>query len=284
MTHHNSQPQKRHQQAQRVAAHPWVEKLARVGYAAKGTVYFVVGLLAAQTAIGSGGETTSTSGALEEIVAQPFGKVLLGLIAIGLMGYVFWRLVQTVLDPEHQGEKLSLKRVAQRLGYAVSAFSYGSLALTAIGLLFSVGGGEGNSLTTEDWTARFLSQPFGQWLVGLAGGLTVIVGLYHLYNAYQAKFMQKFKQHQMSPTEHKWTKRAGQFGIAARGLMFSLIGLFLILAAWQSKAAQARGFGGVLATLEHQPFGSWLLGIVALGLISYSIYALVEARYRHIVD
>ncbi|MBM0744811.1 DUF1206 domain-containing protein (plasmid) [Phormidium sp. CLA17] len=284
MTHHNSQPQNLHQQAQRVAAHPWVEKLARFGYAAKGTVYFVVGLLAAQTAIGSGGETTSTSGALEEIVAQPFGKVLLGLIAIGIMGYVFWRLVQTVLDPEHQGEKLSLKRVAQRLGYAVSAISYGSLVLTAIGLLFSLGEGEGNSLTTEDWTARFLSQPFGQWLVGLAGGLTVIVGLYHFYNAYQAKFMQKFKQHQMSPTEHKWTKRAGQFGMAARGFMFGLIGIFLILAAWQSKASQARGFGGVLATLEHQPFGSWLLGIVALGLIAYSIYALVEARYRHIVD
>jgi hypothetical protein len=76
------QLQKLQQQAQRVAAHPWVEKLARFGYAAKGTVYFVVGLLTAQAAIGSGGETTSTSGALEELVAQPFGKVLLGLIAM----------------------------------------------------------------------------------------------------------------------------------------------------------------------------------------------------------
>lgn len=282
MTHHHFQPQNLQQQAQRVAAHPWVEKLARFGYAAKGTVYFVVGLLAAQTAIGRGGETTSTSGALEEIVAQPFGKVFLSLIAIGIMGYVFWRLVQALLDPEHQGEKFSAKRIARRLGYAFSAISYGSLALTAIGLIFSFG--EGDSFTLEYWAARLLSQSLGQWLVGLAGGLTIVVGLYHLYNAYQAKFMQKFKQQQMSSAEQKWTKRAGQFGIAARGFMFGLIGIFLILAAWQSKASQARGFGGVLATLEHQPFGSWWLGLMALGLIAYSIYALVEARYRHIVN
>ncbi|HEY9859466.1 MAG TPA: DUF1206 domain-containing protein [Candidatus Obscuribacterales bacterium] len=72
--------------------------------------------------------------------------------------------------------------------------------------------------------------------------------------------------------------------MAAHGLMFGLIGMFLIIAAWQSKASQARGFGGVLATLEHQPFGSWLLGLMALGLIAYSIYALVEARYRRIVN
>jgi hypothetical protein len=183
MPHPNSQPQNLQQQAQQAAAHPWVEKLVRFGYAAKGTVYFVVGLLATQTAIGSGGETTSTSRTLEEIVAQPFGKVLLSLIAIGLMGYVVWRLVQTILDPEHQGEKLNVQRIAQRLGYAVSAISHGSLALTAIGLIFSFSEGDGNPLTTEDWTARFLSQPFGSWLVGLAGGLTVSMGLYHLYFA-----------------------------------------------------------------------------------------------------
>jgi hypothetical protein len=283
MKHHNFPPNLE-QQAQRAAAHPWFEKLARFGYAAKGIVYFVVGLLATQAAIGSGGETTSTSGALQEIVAQPFGKFLLSLVAIGIMGYVLWRLVQTFLDPEHQGEELTAKRIVQRLGYAFSAVSYGSLALTAIGLIFSFGQGDSSDVSAQDWTARFLAQPFGQWLVGLAGGLTVAVGLFHLYKAYKAQFMQKFKQHQMSLNERKWAKRVGQFGIAARGFMFGVIGIFLIMAAWQSNASQAKGFGEALAALERQPFGSWLLALVALGLIAYSIYALVEARYRRIVN
>lgn len=268
---------------QRATTHPWFEKLARFGYAAKGVVYFVVGLLATQAAIGSGGETTSTSGALREILAQPFGKFLLSLIASGIIGYVLWRLVQTFLDPEHRGEELSAKRIVQRLGYAFSAISYGGLAATAIRLIFGLRT-NGNSASPQDWTARFLAQPFGQWLVGLAGGIIVVVGLYHLYQSYKAKFMQEFKQHQMSLNERKWAKRTGQFGIAARGVVFAVIGIFLIVAAWQSNASQVKGFGEALAALERQPFGSWLLALVALGLIAYSVYAVVEARYRRIVN
>lgn len=172
MIHRNFQPRDLQQQAHRVVAHPWTEKLARFSYVAKGTVYFVVGLLAAQTAIGRGGETTSR-----------------------------------------------------------------------------------------------------------------VVRLHHLYNnAYKAQFMQKVKQQQISSTEHKWVQRAGQLGIAALELMFSLIGIFLIVAAWQSKASQARDFGRILATLEHQPFGSWLLDLMALGLMAYHLYAPVEVRYRRIVN
>lgn len=282
MRHHNLPPNNLERQVQRATTHPWFEKLARFGYAAKGAVYFVIGLLATQAAIGSGGETTNTSGALREILAQPFGKFLLSLVAIGIIGYVLWRLVQTFLDPEHRGEELSAKRIVQRLGYAVSAISYGGLAATAIRLIFGLRT-DGNSASPQDWTARFLAQPFGQWLVGLAGGIVVVVGLYHLYQAYKAKFMQEFKQHQMSLNERQWAKRAGQFGIAARGVVFAVIGIFLIVAAWQSNASQAKGFGEALAALERQPFGSWLLALVALGLIAYSVYALVEARYRRIV-
>ena len=283
MKHHNSPPNNLEQQAQRAAGHPWFEKLARFGYAAKGAVYFVVGLLATQAAIGSGGETTNTSGALREILAQPFGKFLLSLVAVGIIGYMLWRLVQTVLDPEHRGEELTAKRIVQRLGYAFSAISYGGLAATAIRLIFGLSTNE-NSASPQDWTARFLAQPFGQWLVGLVGGIIVVVGLYHLYQAYKAKFMQEFKQHQMSLQERKWAKRVGQFGIAARGVVFGVIGIFLIVAAWQSNASQAKGFGEALAALERQPFGSWLLALVALGLIAYSLYALVEARYRRIIN
>ncbi|MBD2018940.1 DUF1206 domain-containing protein [Leptolyngbya sp. FACHB-36] len=266
------------QPVRQVASQPWFERLARLGYAAKGVVYFVVGLLAAQAALGAGGKTTDTSGALEEIVTQPFGKFLLSLVTVGIIGYVLWRVVQTVLDPEHAHQKTDAKRIAQRIGYGISALGYAGLALTAVKLIMGSGGESGNA--TQDWTARFLAQPFGQWLVGLAGAIVIGVGISYLYEAYKGKFQRSFNLNQMSDTERTWAKRLGQFGIAARGIVFGIIGIFLVQAARRSDARQAKGLGEALATLAQQPFGPWLLGVVALGLIAYSIYSLVEARYR----
>jgi hypothetical protein len=280
MARHNSPLSNLEQPARRAASHPWIEKLARLGFAAKGIVYFVVGLLAAQAAFGTGGKTTDSSGALSTIVTQPFGKFLLALVTIGLIGYALWRLVQTIFDPEHAGEPTKAKQIAQRIGYGLSALTYSGLALTAIKLIMGNPTSGGDS--TQDWTARFMAQPFGRWLVGLAGLVVIGVGLAYLYEAFKAKFQRHFNLNLMSESERQWTKRLGQFGIAARGIVFGIIGLFLTLAALRQNANEARGLGGALAALAAQPFGPWLLGIVALGFIAYSIYSLIEARYRQI--
>lgn len=280
MTRPNSPISDLQQPARQAASHPWVEKLARFGFAAKGFVYFVVGLLAAQAALGMGGKTTSTSGALTTIVSQPFGKVLLALLSIGLFGYALWRTVETLFDPEHTGERVKAKHIVQRLGYGFSAIAYTGLGFTAVKLI--MGAASDNRDSTPDWTARLMEQPFGRWLVGLIGLIVLAVGLSHLYQAYKAKFQRYFNLHQMSEAERQWTKRFGQFGIGARGVVFGIVGIFLMLAALHANANEARGVGGALATLTNQPFGPWLLGIVALGLIAYSFYSLLEARYRQI--
>ncbi|MEG3918397.1 MULTISPECIES: DUF1206 domain-containing protein [unclassified Microcoleus] len=262
------------------ASHPWFERLARLGYASKGLVYFIVGFLAAQAAFSMGGRTTDTSGALSEIVNQPFGKFLLFLVTIGIIGYALWRIVQTILDPEHQGQKMDAKRIAQRIGYALSALGYAGLALTAVKLI--MGSGRSNSNTTEDLTAQILAQPFGQWLVGLAGSIVIGVGFSYFYEAYKAKFRRHFKLDEMSPTEQKWATRLGRFGIAARGIVFVIIGFFLIQAARLSDASQTKGLGEVLAIVAKQPFSPAILALVPLGLIAYGIYSVIEARYRRI--
>jgi hypothetical protein len=257
----------------------WVERLARLGYLAKGIVYAIVGVLAVQAAFGAGGQTTDTKGALGAIAAQPFGKFLLALLTVGLIGYVVWRFVQAVQDPEHKGD--DAKGWATRLGYAVSGLIYASLAFTAIGLIRgSDGGGGGNS--EQDWTARLLAQPFGQWLVGLVGAFVIGLGFYQLYQAYKAKFRKQMKLQEMSPTEETWATRIGRFGLGARGVVFCIIGFFLLQAARQSDASQVRGLDGALQSLAQQPYGPWLLGIVALGLVAYGIHMAVQARYIRI--
>lgn len=258
----------------------WIERLARLGYAAKGIVYGIVGLLAVQAALGTGGKTTDMQGALGTIVTQPFGKFLLSLVAIGLLGYAVWRFVEALRDPDNKGT--DAKGLAARAGSAVSGLIYAGLALSAVRIVLGSGGAGGNN-STADWTARLMAQPFGQWLVGTVGAIILGVGFYQFYKAYSAKFRNELKLNQMSEIEKTWAMRVGRFGLAARGVVLGITGIFLIQAARQSDPNQAQGLGGALEALAQQPYGPWLLGIVALGLIAYGTYMGVQARFRRIV-
>jgi hypothetical protein len=268
------------QHAKRAAreAAPWVEPLARFGYAAKGVVYVIVGILALPAATGIDGQATDTQGALRVIVRQPFGQFLLALVAVGLLGYALWRLVQAVLDPERKGT--DAKGIVKRLGYAISGLAYGGLAVTAAGMLIGLAGGSGNS--TQKWTALLLSQPFGPWLVGAVGLIIIAVGINALYVAYTAKFCEKLKLGEMSEAQRSWATWVGRIGLTARGLILGLIGLFLLVAAWQTDANEARGLAGAFKVLARQPYGPWLLGTIAVGFIAYGVYMFFEARFRRI--
>ncbi|HEU4322048.1 MAG TPA: DUF1206 domain-containing protein [Roseiflexaceae bacterium] len=257
------------------AADHRLERLARMGYLTKGIVYALVGLLAAQAAFGAGGATTDTQGVLERIVTQPFGQILLGLTALGLAGYALWRVVQAALDPEHKGNDAG--GLAERAGSLINGVIYFGLALTAGRMALGTGGAGGDG--TEDITARLMGWPLGVWLVGIAGLVVIGVGVQQLYQGYRASFRKKLREEEMSAEEQTWAVRAGRFGLAARGIVFVIIGAFLIQAARSADPQQARGLGEALATLAEQPFGPLLLGTVALGLVAYGVYMAVLARY-----
>lgn len=267
------------QAARRAVANPWVERLARLGFVAKGLVYITIGALATQAALGSGGATTDSRGAIATLGQQPFGRVLLGVLAVGLLGHALWRFVEAAVDPEGSGT--DAKGLARRIGYAGIGVAYVGLALTAVQLMR--GSGDAGGDATVDWTARLMGQPFGRWLVGLIGLGVIGVGLYQLYQAYSAKFKQKLKLGEMSHTQQEWMIRSGRFGHAARGVVFGIIGGFLVQAALQYDPQKAQGLDGALQALAaRQPFGSWLLGSVAVGLVAYGLYTLISARYRRI--
>lgn len=257
-----------------------MEKLARFGYVAKGVVYALIGVLAVLAAFSAGGgKTTGTSGALHTIASQPFGSVLLFLIGIGLFGYVIWRLIQAINDPEHKGD--DAKGIGRRLGYAVSGLAYAGLAVNAILLAVGSGGGGGGS-SKQDWTAKLLQQPFGQWLVGIVGAFFIGMGIYRIYEAYKTKFRKQLKLAEMDNKKQDWLVQISRFGVAARGVIFIILGFFFIQAGRQSDANEVKGLDGVLQTIAQQPFGKILLVIVALGLVAYGVYLFVQAKYRRI--
>lgn len=263
-----------------VASHPWTERLARFGYATKGAVYIVVGALATMAAFGMGGETTDARGALQTIEEQPFGKIALTTVAVGLVGYVIWRLVQAIADADDKGN--DLKGISIRIGYAGSGLVYAGLALTAAKILIDVDEPDSSTKVQQHWTARLMAVPYGRWLVALGGAIVVGFGLYQIYKGLSAKFRKRLKLGQMSTAKKMWATLMGRVGYAARGVVFLIIGGFLILSAVYYKPTEARGLEGVFDTLAQQPYGPWLMGVVASGLIAYGIYMLVESRYRRI--
>lgn len=263
-----------------VASHPWIERIARFGYAAKGVVYMVVGALATMAAFGMGGETTDTRGALQTIEDQPYGKFVLGTVAFGLVGYVVWRWIQAIADTDDKGS--GLKGISIRIGYTCSGLVYAGLALSAAKVLIDVGDPDSSTEVQQGWVARFLSMPYGRWMVGVAGACVVGFGLYQIYKGLGAKFRKRLKLGEMSPSKRFWATLSGRVGYSARGVVFCVVGSFLIQSARHFNASEAKGLDGVLDALARWPFGPWAMGTVAAGLIAYGLYMLVEARHRRI--
>jgi uncharacterized membrane protein YiaA len=259
---------------------PWIEPLARAGYAARGAVYCLIGLLAIQTAMGSRAQATDTRGVLQTVAQQ--SVALLWLLALGLFGYAVWRVVQGILDAENKGAEP--KGLAIRAGQVISGVIYGSLALAAVRIASgSRSGGSGGGSGTQGWTADLMTKPFGRWLVALAGICVIVSGLAQLRRGWTEKFRRNLKEQEMNESERRLAVNTGKAGLLARGVVFLLSGWFLIQAALRFDPSRATGLGGALEALARQPHGSWLLGLVALGLLAFGAYSILLARYRRIV-
>jgi hypothetical protein len=262
-------------------ARHWIVPLARFGYAAKGVVHVIVGVIALLSALEAGQRVASSRTALATILEQPHGETLLAIVAVGLLGYAVWRIVQAVKDTEHKGG--SAKGLAKRASCAGVGLVYLSLAASAVAMAQGEPSGGGGDQQAVGWTSRLMAQPFGPWLVGAVGLGFIGFGLYEASKGWREKFLRHLRVSEMGETARLVARRSGQVGLIARGAVAAMVGVFLIVAALQSDPSEARGLSGVLLSLERQPFGPWLLGLVALGLTAYGIYMGVEAVYRRIV-
>ncbi|MFL6213141.1 MAG: DUF1206 domain-containing protein [Blastocatellia bacterium] len=261
------------------SVHSWIEPLARFGYATKGAVYILIGVLAVLAALSAGGQVTDTRGAFHAIYAEPFGIALLCAVALGLAAYAVWRVTQAIIDAEDKGS--DWKGMAIRLGYACSGLIHAGLAVSAVRLLF----GEHQPSSEREHkgrAAQIIHLPFGTLIVGVVGAGFIAFGLYQIYKGYTCKFRKRLEEGAMGRKEQQWVTRFGQFGLMARGVVFGIIGYCLIQAALEYDPNEVRGLGGALAALAAQPYGKVLLGITAAGLAFYGLYMLAEAKYHHI--
>ena len=252
------------------------EALGRVGLVGKGALYVIIGVLAIQLASGDGGSDAGSSGAIEWVASQPFGKFLLVALTVSLFALAAWRLLDAVMGDPVEGSEAS-----DRAKYAVKGVVYVGLAISALTVTLAnwdaggdSGGGGGGSQEQEA-AATILEWPAGQWIVGVLG--LVIIG-YALYLVKQQVVDQEYTER--VPGSPDWVVTLGRAGYAARSVVFVLIGWFFVQAAVTYDPDEAKGLSGTLQELAGEGWGQAVLWGVAVGLLAFGLFCLAEARYR----
>ena len=264
----------------RAAQHPLVRRLARFGIFCKSVVYTVLSSLALLAAAGMGGRATDSRGAITTISREPYGRVLVAVLVVGLVGLGTWFIVEAMADRD--GRRGDWKRHVMRLAKAVAGLMYGGLAWWAAGLALGGSSGPSSDALTRSLTARVIALPGGRLLVAIGGVIALAIAFNQARNGWRSLDKSKFALERMCAWLRPWAPRLAFVGYTAQGLVFALMGLFFLQAAVEGEPHEATGFDGALAVIARQPAGMALLGVIALGLLAYAVNAALESRYKRL--
>jgi hypothetical protein len=253
-----------------------LNKAARVGFLAKGLVYALIGVLAFQIALGDS-EQADQKGAMQSVAEQPGGSVVLWLMVIGFTGYALWRFAEAAWG--RRDEMDEKKRTVKRIGSAANGLVYLAFAVLAFKTVTS---SSSSGSSGQSMTAKVLGWPGGQALVVIAGLVIIAIGIGLTIRGLKTDFEKHLDTGRMSRRTFEAVRRLGQVGYVARGIVFGLVGIFVIKAAMDHQPGKAEGFDVALKSVAEAPFGQFLLMAAAIGLVCFGAYCVAEARYRRL--
>ncbi len=256
--------------------HRKIELLARTGMASKAVVYGTIGGLALQVALSAGGQIQGKSGALKTLAGQPFGQFLLAALIVGFLGYALWRMIQGFYNTD--SESNDIKGLGKRGASIIRGVTYSALAVATTRLLVNGSGGSSAASKSE----QAMNLPMGSLVLGLVAMGILVAGMFQFYKVIKGKYKEHLNLNALSGSKQKLLNRAAQMGLSARGVVFCVIAFFLAKAALSQDGSQARGIGGALESLSQQPYGTWVLGTIASGLVLFAIYEAFKAWYMEL--
>ena len=257
----------------------WIEWAARVGFGARGFVYFSAGALTLLGLLGLAGDAVGAGGALAWLVGMPMGRLWLVLVIAGLAAFVMWRMLQAVFDADHEGK--DRHGLMTRAAQLFSGLGYVAMAAGALGLLTDKpedASAEGVA-ASRDAAQAVMAMPWGEWLLTGAGLAILGIGVANVVRAWREDFTQY-----LSCSEHlcRRVEPLARAGYVARGLAYLPLGAIVLLAGLRAEPADVTTLGAALEAVERQPAGPWALAATALGLMAFGVFSFVEARWRRI--
>ena len=249
-----------------------LELWARLGYAARGFVYVLLGWIALST-----GRALSTDDAIAAVERLPLAPILLTVLAAGLFGYALFKLYAAAIDLDHKGDDHKGRMI--RLGGALGGIAYIGLGLVALKVLLGdddskAGRAAGSGGAGQEAAADIAQAPGGDVLLLIGAAVVIGIAVGQFVVAWKASFMAEM------PRCPGFAKPAGRLGYAARALVIGMVGWFLLRAALAG--GRVRNFGDALALLRAEH--GWLFLGVAAGLIAFGVTSLMMVRYRRIED
>jgi hypothetical protein len=262
--------------AQQAGESASLEVLARIGLIAYGVVHIVIGCLALQIAWGaSARKSADVSGALRTLADQPFGKILLWLIAIGLGALALWQASEAIWGFR---TREGVKRIRKQVTSGAKAVIFAALGVSAASI--ALGSGSSSSQSQQQATSGVLAWPGGHVIVVVTGLIIIGVGVAGVVKGLNKSFTEEIDTSSMSPVAREGVARLGQVGYIAKGMSLGMVGGLLSYAALTFERQKAPGLDGALHTVLAQPFGRFLLTAVALGFAAFGLFAMLESRFR----
>jgi hypothetical protein len=255
---------------------PLLDRLTRLGFLAKGLATILVGVLALRHALGHGGRLTGQEGAIRTLPGQPFGRVALVVLVVGLTGYALWMFIAAFVDPERKGTGFS--GIAERVGFFVTGIGYWAVAYGGLRLLL---GDRRSGADLDDLAASVLTPVVGRLLVGLAGVAVMTAGVLQFRLSITAGFRNRLRK-DLARVWYAMTVVSGRIGYMALGVLSLLVGASLVRVALAYDPSEAGGWDEALGLLSKFGEGSWVLGAAAVGLMLYGVFFVLLASVREL--
>jgi hypothetical protein len=259
------------------AANPWFERLARFGYMVRGLLYTLVGYFALRLATHpTGARAAGMKGVVVALTSLPGWRIWLGMALVGLAAYALWGFIRAIYDPMHRGDEAP--GIMSRLGFAWSGTAYTLLILFALHLFQGASVGSSDPDSQSEMLRPLLTHQWGRWIAGVGGLIGVGAGVGQFVDAYRAPFKKDVKPGTRR-AQRRGAEILGRLGMISRGVIFTMLGWFVVQAAITEDAGKAGGMSGAMSTLAGQPLGRYLLGLVAVGFIALGVHSVAMARY-----
>jgi Domain of Unknown Function (DUF1206) len=263
--------------ASRAADSKPLEYLARGGFICYGVIHLLFAWVALQVAIGRSAAESDQSGALQNLASRPFGRTMVIIVVVGMVALALWQAFEAAIGESGPQDR---QAVAERVVSGARAIIYLGLAWTGVKVVRGANASLGDNQQRN--ASSLMDSTGGRWLVGLIGLVVVGVGVGLLVYGVKKAFEKHLNTQQMAPTVRKTTRRLGVAGYAAKGVAYAIAGVLVVAAAVTYDPDKARGLDAALKTLAHQPYGPWLLGLIALGIAAFGVYCFAQSRYRKV--